>query len=401
MKRSFLLLLIAASVFNAESHRAPIVFMDVAVIDTATAAIPQDIALVITSDHTAQIGKGAEIEPEGARVVGSHGKFLIPGLMDMHVHIDSRNAVASKPGPRVRPLTDRKFERTPERVARGQYLVNGIGECFACHGPSDARRPGWPPLNGKEGSGYADYTLSGELRGVAANLTPDRETGAGNWTDDMLARAIREGVGHDGRVLDPTHMPYEFYSEMSDEDLASIIVYLRSIPAIRNPLPAPKHSDHIVAPFAIPINAPVPAPDISTPVKRGAYLVQIGACQWCHTLRDENRQSLPGFEFAGGYLEDPNPYGQATSANITPDASGISYYDEAMFLRVIHTGKMGARKINPIMPWWYFGHIKDEDLRAIFAYLRTVKPIHHRVDNTEPIAYCRICKRMHHGGALN
>jgi mono/diheme cytochrome c family protein len=303
---------------------------------------------------------------------------------------------------KARPLNDRKFQRTPERLARGKYIVNGMGECFACHGPSDPSRPGWPPVRGKEGSGYADYTRSGELLYVAANLTPDRETGVGNWTDDMLARAIREGVGRDGRLLDPTHMPYEFYRAMSDEDLASIIVYLRSIPAIRNPLPAPKRSDDIAAPFAIPINAPVPVPDSSTPVKRGAYLVQIGACQWCHTLRDQQtRQPLSGLEFAGGDLINPNPFGQATSANITPDSSGISYYDEAFFLRVIHTGKVGARKLNPVMPWWFFGHMSDNDLKAIFAYLRTLPPVHHRVDNTEPIAYCRVCKRKHHGGALN
>ena len=311
-------------------------------------------------------------------------------------------AAGAKLSPRIRPLTDRKFKRTPERLTRGRYLVNGIGECFACHGPSEPNRPGWPPVRGKEGSGYADYASSGELGYVAANLTPDRETGAGNWTDDMLARAIREGVGHDGRLLDPTHMPYEFYRAMSDEDLASIIVYLRSIPAIRNPLPAPKRSDHIVAPSATPITTPVPMPDTSTPVKLGAYLVQIGACQWCHTLRDQQtRQPLAGLAFAGGDLIEPNPYGHASSANITPDASGISYYNEDMFLKVIHTGKVGARKLNPAMPWWFFGHMKDEELRAIFAYLRTVKPVHHRVDNTEPIAYCRICKRTHHGGALN
>jgi len=314
----------------------------------------------------------------------------------------SENALAAQPSPRIRPLTDRKFERTPEHLARGKYLVNGIGECFACHGPTDASRPGWPPVRGKEGSGYATYTPGGELWYVAANLTPDRETGVGTWTDDMLARAVREGVGHDGRLLDPRVMPYEFYRAMSDEDLASIIVYLRSIAAVRNPLPVAKRSDHIAAPFATPITAPVPVPDVSTPAKRGAYLVQIGTCQWCHTLRDQSsRQSLPGLEFAGGDLIEPNPYGQATSANITPDPSGINYYDEAFFLKVIHSGKVGARNLNPIMPWWFFGHISDEDLRAIFSYLHTVKPVHHRVDNAEPIAYCRICKHMHHGGALN
>jgi len=317
------------------------------------------------------------------------------------------NSAKSSEGPastalKVRPLTDRTFERTPERLARGKYLVNGIGECFACHGPLDASRPGWSPVRGKEGSGYANYTPAGKLWYVAANLTPDRETGAGTWTDDMLARAIREGVGHDGRLLDPRVMPYEFYRAMSDEDLASIIVYLRSITAVRNPLPVAKRSDHIVAPFAIPITAPVPVPDVSTPVKRGAYLVQIGTCQWCHTLRDQSsRQSVPGLEFAGGDLIEPNPYGQASSANITPDPSGIIYYNETFFLKVIRRGKVGARKLNPVMPWWFFGHMSDEDLRAIFSYLRTVKPVHHRVDNTESVAYCRICKRKHHGGALN
>lgn len=308
-------------------------------------------------------------------------------------------SLPSRRGPRVRSLTDRKFERTPERLVRGKYLANGIGECIACHGPYEVNVPGWPPVRGREGSGLENF--SSETPGVvAANLTPDRETGIGNWTDDMLARAIREGVGHDGRLLHPTIMPYEFYRSMSDEDLASIIVYLRSIPAIRNPLPPPKVSEDIVAPYALPIYAPVPQPDISTPTKRGAYLVQLGACQWCHTLRDANRKPLSGLEFAGGDLITEPDY-QVTSANLTSDPSGISYYDEALFLRVMRTGKVGARKIRSIMPWWYFGQMTDDDLKAIFVYLRTLKPVHHRVDNNEPVAYCRICKRMHHGGALN
>jgi hypothetical protein len=72
---------------------------------------------------------------------------------------------------------------------------------------------------------------------VASNITPDPETGAGNWTDDQLARAIREGIGHDGRALFPM-MPYENLRHMSDEDLASLVVYIRSLPAVRHELPA-------------------------------------------------------------------------------------------------------------------------------------------------------------------
>jgi len=301
---------------------------------------------------------------------------------------------SSKTPAKVRPLTDRKFQETPERLARGRYLVNGIGECFACHGPWDSSAPAWPPIRGKEGSGFAFSWW------VAPNLTPDRETGAGAWTDDMLARAIREGVAHDGHLLDPTIMPYEFYRSMSDEDLASIIVYLRSLPPTRNALPLMRTRKDMIAPYAIPIYAQVPQPDVSTPQKRGAYLVQLGSCQWCHTLRDENRVPLPGLEFAGGDLPE-SPFATVSSANLTPDPSGISYYDEAQFLKTMHTGKVGARKISPTMPWWFFGQMNDDDLKAIFAYLRTVKPVHHRVDNTEPVAYCRICKHKHHGGALN
>jgi mono/diheme cytochrome c family protein len=319
------------------------------------------------------------------------------GESTLRAHLTSNPSRPSKTV-KVRPLNDRKFERTSERLARGKYLVNGIGECFACHGPYDLNAPGWPPVRGKEGSGLA--FRSGL---VAANLTSDRETGIGNWTDDMLARAIREGVRHDGHLLDPTVMPYEFYRSMSDEDLASVIVYLRSLRPIRNALPPMRTRKNLVAPYAIPIYTPVPQPDVSTQVKQGAYFVKLGACQWCHTLRDENRVTLPGLEFAGGDLitnSDP-PYDQVTSANLTPDPSGISYYDEAQFLKTMHTGRVGARKISPIMPWWFFGQMHDDDLKAIFAYLRTLSPVHHRVDNTEPIAYCRVCKRKHHGGALN
>src|SRR3989441_1430759 len=159
-------------------------------------------------------------------------------------------------GPRMRTLTDRRFETTNARLERGRYLVDSVMGCLGCHSPTDIRKPGAPPAASMLGAG-ARWADAGLPWVVVPNITPDKETGAGNWTDDMLARAIREGVGHDGRLLDPTRMPYEFYRAMSDEDLASIIVYLRSIPAIRNPLPAPKRFDKLVAPFAIPINSPV------------------------------------------------------------------------------------------------------------------------------------------------
>ena len=304
-------------------------------------------------------------------------------------------------GPRARPLTNRTFERTPERLARGRYLVENLG-CFECHGEHDWTKHDAPLIEGTRGAGYADFPLAGlPGRVIPPNITPDPETGAGNWTDDMLARAIREGIGHDGRALFP-FMPYPDMRYMSDEDLASVIVYLRSIPPIRKALPATKINfpvNYLIRAVPQPITEPVPQPDVSTPVKRGAYLVTVAGCTDCHTPQAKG-QPIRGLEYAGGFILD-GPWGRLASANITPDPSGIPYYDEALFLEMIHTGYVKARKISQIMPWWDYRSLTDEDLRAIFAYISTLKPVKHRVDNTEPPTFCKLCGSSHGAGNRN
>lgn len=118
----------------------------------------------------------------------------------------------------------RSFEPTAARLERGRYIVEGPAHCFECHSEVDWEHPGGQPKDGKKGGGknFADYGLPWL---TAPNITPDVETGAGTWTNEQLARAIREGIGHDGRRLFPV-MPYEFFRKMSDEDLASVIVYV-------------------------------------------------------------------------------------------------------------------------------------------------------------------------------
>lgn len=213
-------------------------------------------------------------------------------------------------------------------------------------------------------------------------------------------RAIREGISHDGRALIPM-MPYRHFRYMSDEDLASIIVFLRSRAAARHPLPAPKippKSQARYDRYPRPVFSPVPQPDFSDPVKRGAYYVELGKCADCHTPLDQDNQPLPGLDLAGGnFLEEVHK----ATPNLTPDATGISYYDEAMFIRVMRTGKVGARSLDPVMPWWFVGHMNDDDLRAIFSYLRSLKPVHHRVDNSLPPTFCRLCRHTHGAGDQN
>lgn len=306
-------------------------------------------------------------------------------------------------GPRTRALTDRKFESTPERLARGKYLVEAVSPCMSCHSPHDWTKHDPPILPGMEGAGQDMSSLLKGLPGriVAPNLTPDPETGAGNWSDDMLARAIREGIGHDGRALFPM-MPYKRFRTYSDEDVASIVVFLRSLPPVRNPLPKTEiifPVKYLIRSAPEPITEPVPAPDLSTPLKRGAFMINVASCADCHSPMIRG-QYLKGMDFAGGFVLD-GPWGYVAAANVTPDPSGIPYYDEALFLQVMRTGFVKARELKQIMPWEVYRNMEDEDLKAIFAYLKTVKPVHHRVDNSEPPTMCPLCKSAHGGGDQN
>jgi cytochrome c len=304
-------------------------------------------------------------------------------------------------GPRTRPLTDRRFESTPERLARGRYLANAVSGCIYCHSEHDWKTAGGPVVESKMGAGqvFPVADLPGTV--VAPNITPDSATGARTWSDDQLARAIREGIGHDGRTLFPL-MPYPHLRTMSDEDMASVVVYIRSLQPVRNPLPKTEivfPVKYLIRSAPEPVTSPVPASTSTDPVERGGYLVQIAGCSDCHTLQKQG-QPISSLAFAGGFVLK-GPFGTVASSNITPDPSGISYYDENLFIRAMRTGKVGARSLNPIMPWIMLRDITDDDLKAVFAYLRTLKPVHHRVDNTLPPTPCKICQGKHGAGDQN
>jgi hypothetical protein len=197
-------------------------------------------------------------------------------------------------------------------------------------------------------------------------------------------------------------MPYERFASLSDEDLASVIVYLRALPPVRNPLPKTEiifPVKYLIRDVPKPLTSSIPSPDLSTPEKRGAYIVNAAACADCHTTQDAHGISLPGMDFAGGFILQ-GAFGRVASANLTPDPSGIPYYDTKMFIDTIRTGSVRARKLNSIMPSEIFRGMTDEDLSAIFAFLKTLKPVRHHVDNTEPGVFCKLCKATH-GGAVH
>lgn len=307
-------------------------------------------------------------------------------------------------GPDARPVTAEKFEVTEARLARGRYLVESVAFCFHCHSDHDFSQPDYPIIEARKGAGWPMPIP--ELNNIAArNITPDPETGIGAWSDDEVARAIREGVRRDGSALFPV-MPYLSYRSMDDEDVKSIVVYVRTIPAVNNKVPTrslPGPLEYIVNTIPKPLVTPQPSHPASTPAERGKYLATLAECHSCHTPTDDQGQPLPGMDFGGGgAFRDPGQQGkQVFSMNITSDPSGIAHYDESLLMQTLRTGQIGNRWLTHIMPFRYFRNMTDEDISDIYAYLKTLTPVKHRVSNTDPPTPCPVCNQEHGLGELN
>ncbi|HEU0105963.1 MAG TPA: cytochrome c [Vicinamibacteria bacterium] len=305
------------------------------------------------------------------------------------------------------------------RTVRGAYLARGVARCFWCHAPLDSGDPATPQ---PETLGSGDI-LDEKTPIIAPNITPDDETGLGRWHDGEIARAIREGIGRDGRRLRSEH-PSHYYSVMTDEDAGAIATYLRSLPPIRRSLRRSAEQRDRGESVQPPV-PPALASALQSVTDRGAYLVQLGECRGCHTTTTRDGRPERGMEFGGGrrfriekgagieFGPDPaftpaaqrglpGEEGLVASANITPDASGIAFYTRDVFIQTIRTGHVaGVRRLSAAMPWVFFRTMTDDDLGAIFSYLRTLPPVRHRVSNFDPPTYCPRCGRRHGLGELN
>lgn len=306
-------------------------------------------------------------------------------------------------GPDKRAVTDKKFDVTDARLARGKYLTEGPMHCFLCHSDHDITNPEYPIIQSTKGAGWTMPIP--ELNNISSkNLTPDPETGLGNWTDDEIARAIREGVRKDGTALFPL-MPYMDFATLDDEDLASIVVYLRTLAPVKHEVPKrnlPGPLEYLVKTMPKPITTPQPSHPSATPEDRGKYLVRLSGCAECHSLSDDRGQKVKGLEYGGGgKFDDPIQKKAVFTANITQDPSGIAHYDEAMFIQTLHTGQVAGRMLNHVMPFESYRNITDADLADMFAFLKTVPPVKHRISNTDPPTMCAVCKQSHGLGELN
>ncbi len=290
--------------------------------------------------------------------------------------------------PKVDPAPELSIDHSQERIERGAYLANHVTVCMDCHSTRDFSLFSGPPAPGTLGAGGDRFDHSIGLPGVfyAKNITPH---GISDYTDGELFRLITTGVTNDGRPMFPL-MPYSYYGKMDPEDIYDIIAYVRSLPAVASEIPDSKADFPVnLILRTMPKNAEmVKKPEPSDQVAYGAYLVNASGCIECHTQVSPQGVIIPEVAYAGG-RSFPFPDGSTvTSSNLTqcPD-TGLGNWDEATFLgkfrQYTDSGyvnpKVSPGSFNTIMPWTMYAGMKDEDLKAIFAYLKTVQPIKNQV----------------------
>jgi mono/diheme cytochrome c family protein len=252
-------------------------------------------------------------------------------------------------------------------VKRGDYLVNGILTCANCHSPKG------PPavVAGKDFSGGLSWDEL-PFKVTAPNITPDKETGIGTWTDAEIKTLMRTGIRPNG-VHIAMVMPTGFYHIMTDLDLNAVVAYLRTLKPVRNKVDDPVYKvpqvEHIIPGGETPFTEGM----MGDKLEKGFYLVTIGHCMECHTPMEkgvrqwDSRLGAGGFEFHG-------PWGVSVSRNITSSKTkGIGAWTDGEIKRAITDGiSKDGSKLKPPMGFQYYATLTPDDLDAIVTYLRTV-----------------------------
>jgi len=274
---------------------------------------------------------------------------------------------------------------------RGQYLVEHVAGCIDCHSKRDFTKYSGPVMPGSEYGGGLVFDQHFGLPGsiTSRNITPDNETGIGTWTDADILKAITQGISKNGDTLFPI-MPYVSYNHMAKSDLLSIIAYIRTVKPIKNKIP----QRQLMVPIAMmyPAKALQPSvdnnmmPSEADKVAYGGYLIGVADCVTCHSPLTQHGPDVMGRPFAGGYTFEL-PTNKVQSANISPDsATGIGTWTEERFMNKFlpYREEKGYNydpgHQNTIMPLSILAGMTDSDLKAIYAYLRTVKPMTNMVE---------------------
>ena len=252
-------------------------------------------------------------------------------------------------------------------VRRGDYLVNGILTCANCHSPKG------PPavVVGKDFSGGLSWDEL-PFKVTAPNITPDKETGIGTWTDAEIRTLMRAGILPNG-VHIAMVMPTGFYHIMTNLDLNAVVAYLRTLKPVRNKVDDPVYKmpqvEHIIPGGEKPFTEGM----MRDKFQKGFYLVTIGHCMECHTPMEKGVRQWDSRLGAGGF-EFPGPWGVSVSRNITSSKTkGIGAWTDGEIKRAITDGiSKDGSKLKPPMGYQYYATLTPDDLDAVVAYLRTV-----------------------------
>lgn len=278
------------------------------------------------------------------------------------------------PYPAIKASTDSSV------IARGKHLVTGPAHCIDCHSwihnKDSALRMG---ENVSLVGGTAFNLPFGTF--YTRNLTPDKETGIGNMTDGEIARVLRYSVKKNGEAV----LPFMPFQNLSDEDLTAIISYLRSLQPVRNPVP--DHQYNVVGNLikAFLIKPAGPTEKIAVAVKEdttaeyGRYMVMaVANCNECHTKRDAIGNYV-GEPLAGGTVFEEKGKPTLISPNLTPDSSGRLFkWSQELFIKRFRMGRIIPYSH---MPWESFSRMSDTELKAIYKYLQTLKPVRTVIKN--------------------
>lgn len=252
-------------------------------------------------------------------------------------------------------------------VERGAYLVEGPAGCGNCHTPIGPDGPDMArALTGRVVEDNPQFLA------VAPNLTP---AGAiGEWSDEALARAIREGVRPDGSLIGPP-MPFEVYRGLSDSDTAAIIAYLRALPAVASDLPTSRYDIPLPPAWGPPVGTVADVPG-AVSAEYGAYLAgPVAHCIVCHSPMGPKGPDIAGQTGRGGMVFH-GPWGEAVASNLTSHRDGLAGYSDAEIAAMITEGRRpDGSKMLPPMPYAHFARMTPEDVQAVILYLRGLPPL--------------------------
>jgi mono/diheme cytochrome c family protein len=252
-------------------------------------------------------------------------------------------------------------------VERGEYLVRGPGGCGNCHTPKTAEGP---DMANELGGFLVEKNPAFEA--WAPNITPGARVA--EWSDAELARAIREGIRPDGSVIGPP-MPIGLYRGLSDDDLNSIVAFLRTVPASANVVPASTYNIPLPPAYGPPVDS-VSGPERGVSVAYGEYLAgPVAHCVECHTPMGEKGPMFDTHLGAGGF-EFHGPWGTSVSANLTTHEDGLAgYTDEEVKAMITQGIRPDGSRMLPPMGYAHYAMMTAEDLDAVVLYLRQLPPL--------------------------